>query len=78
MPKKIDDVVDELNDKIRLATGPVVTMTWPEFYTLCDVVRFKTERTEEIRVKARDKYGLVVGYGNQAIIIAHDRNFASN
>jgi hypothetical protein len=76
MPKKIDDVVDELNDMIRLAGGPVVTMTWADFYGLCDVVRFKKERGDEIVAKAKDKYGLIVGYGNQAVLVAHDRNFA--
>jgi hypothetical protein len=75
MPRSTSDIVNDINDMLRLKGGPVLTMTWPDFYKLCDMTRFKDARGEAIADNARDHHGLFVGYGKNAVIIAHDRNF---
>jgi len=75
MAKRIAEIVDDLNDELRLKGGPVLTKTWPEFYELCDIARFKDARAEAISSDARDRHGLFVGYGKNAVFVMHDRNF---
>ena len=81
MPRSVSDIVDELDDmlknKIRLGgTEPVLTIQWPDFYALCEVTRFKSQRELEIQKESRAKFGLIVAYGEKVVLVAHDRNFA--
>jgi hypothetical protein len=75
VPRKNTEIVDELNERLRLKGGPILTMTWPEFYKLCGITRFKDGRAEAIVRDARDYHGLFVGYGKNAVFVQHDRNF---
>jgi hypothetical protein len=75
MPMTIDETVDALNDDLRRAGGPVKTYTWPDFYERCGVARFKQPRLDQIQEKASGKFGLMIAYGHNAVLVAHDRNF---
>jgi hypothetical protein len=75
MPRSIKEIVDDLNEKLRLKGGPIMTMTWPEFYSLCGITRFKDGRAEAIVKDARDYHGLFIGWGKNAVFVQHDRNF---
>lgn len=75
MPKSAEQIADELNDALRLKGTSVMTMLWPAFYQLCGIERFKEPRGTNIKVAARDKWGLIVDYGRSVVLVAHDRNF---
>jgi hypothetical protein len=75
MAKSIETMVDDLNDKLRKSGKPVVTMTWPRFYDVGEIDRLKEARSEAVKALAREKYGLFVHYGQQVVIVGHDRNF---
>jgi len=72
----VEEVVDSLNDKLRLSDQAVMTVRWPQFYELAEMQRFREPRGEQIRKLAQEKYGLVIAYGHSIVIVAHDRNFA--
>ena len=80
MPRSTEEIVEELNDRLgdntRLHGHPTLTVTWHEFYDFCDAARFKKARLTEIQDNALSRYGLIVGYGNSAVLIGHDRNFS--
>jgi hypothetical protein len=76
MPLDVEEIVEELNDRLRRKGEAVMTYSWPDFYKLCDMERFKEPRGERIVERARDQYGLMVAYGRNVVLVAHDRNFA--
>jgi len=76
MPRSVEQIVDDLNDKLRLSGNPVITMRWPDFYKLSDMQRFKEPRPEQIKKRAKSEYGLIVEYGDAVVLVAHDRNFS--
>ena len=81
MPRQVSDIVTELDwllkEKIRFEGGdPVVTIPWRDFYLLCRMTRFKPPRDSEIRDQGRDRFGLIIAYGEKVVLVAHDRNFA--
>jgi hypothetical protein len=73
MPKKESVVASELADRLRATGEKVMTMTWPEFYKANDMQRFANERHENLR-QAFKGQGLIIGIGNNAIIISSDAN----
>lgn len=75
MPMSVDDTVDALHDDLRRAGGPVKTYTWPDFYTRCNAARLHQPRLDQIKETASGKFGLIVAYGHNAVLVAHDRNF---
>lgn len=75
MPMSVDETVDALNDDLRQTGGPVKTYTWPDFYQRFGITRFKNPRPDQIKEKASGKFGLIVAYGQNAVLVAHDRNF---
>ncbi|MDG4854069.1 MULTISPECIES: hypothetical protein [unclassified Mesorhizobium] len=75
MPTPISTVVDEMHSRLRAKGSEVVTFAWPEFYDMNNAFRWKKERQVSIAEMARDKYGLVVGFGHSAVVVSVDRNF---
>jgi hypothetical protein len=76
MPRDTNEIVEELNDFVRLSAEPIITIPWRDFYKLCTITRFKEARGEEIQRVARETFGLFVGYGQSVVVVCHDRNFA--
>ena len=77
MSKLAVDIVDELNEMLRKGGRPLMTLTWPEFYQICERERLKQPIMDGIREEASGKFQLVVAYGQNAVVICHDRNFAT-
>ena len=73
----LDDIVEELNEQMRLAQKPCITMNWGDFYKLCDKDRFHQSFLDEVQRKADSEYQLIVAYGRYVVIVCLDRNFAS-
>ncbi|QGM97928.1 hypothetical protein [Methylocystis parvus] len=81
MPRSVKSIVDDLNallqERVRLGGGePVMTIPWRRFYELCEITRFKTPRGEEIQTEGRERFGLIIAYGEKVVLVAHDRNFS--
>jgi hypothetical protein len=81
MPRSVKSIVDDLNarlqERVRLGRGePVLTISWPKFYELCEMTRFKPPRDEEIQRDGKERFGLIIAYGEKVVLIAHDRNFS--
>ena len=71
-----DDIVNELEEHLRLAGKPCMTLPWPDFYRLCGRVRMKQPFLDELRELASARFQLIVAYGRNAVVVCHDRNFA--
>lgn len=76
MPKQKDDIVYELNEQLRLAGRPCITIPFPEFYELCERERLKQPLLDGIQERAASRFQLIVAYGRNAVVVCHDRNFA--
>jgi hypothetical protein len=76
MPKSVKEVASELNDMLRLKGEPVMTLTWPEFYGLSQMERFKEPRPQQIKDEAKGQWHLIVEYGQNVVVVCHDRNFS--
>ncbi|MNL80832.1 hypothetical protein D3C87_2077800 [compost metagenome] len=73
MPKTEKEVAAELADILRSTGEKMVTMTWPEFYKLNDMKRFHDGRHENLRQSCKGQ-GLIIGIGNNAIVVTQDAN----
>lgn len=77
MPRRTSaEIVDELNDLLRLAEQPSITLPWPDFYKLCGRERLKQPLLKDVENDAKSRFQLIVAYGNNAVVVCHDRNFA--
>ena len=76
MPISEAAVVEDIHERMRSAGKQVMTITWPDFYALNQVSKLKAARLEKIRETAKDKFNLIVGYGNNVVTIAQDTNFS--
>lgn len=76
MPKSEPVVAAELADRLRATGEKVMTMTWPEFYKANSMQRFANERHEKLR-QAFMAQGLIIGIGNNAIIVSQDANHSA-
>lgn len=77
MAKAPGDIADELNETLRKTGQPYVTLTWPEFYTVCDRERLKQPFLDGVQSEASGRFQLIVAYGQNAVMVCHDRNFAA-
>lgn len=77
MSKTAASIVDELNELLRKGGQPFMTLTWPEFYRLCERERLKQPLQNSIQEQASGRYQLIVAYGHNAVVVCHDRNFAA-
>jgi len=75
MPKEPKKVAEEIDHMLRKSGKEVLTITWPEFYTLNDAQRWTDERTQWIDEAAKRR-GLIFGFGQMVISVCHDRNFS--
>jgi hypothetical protein len=73
------EIVDELDDLLRKSGKPAGTILWSDFYELCELERWRATgpRPQEIKDLARAQYSLIVEFGDQIVLVAHDRNFES-
>ena len=76
MPKHADDIAAILNARLQKKGGEVLTINWKDFYELSDMERMKEPRGQWIIDSAWANYGLIVAYGHNVVLVAHDRNFA--
>lgn len=74
MPKSVDFIVDDLNARLKKAGATHGTILWENFLRDYEIQRWKYPRDVQIQDKARDKYGLIVGYGHQVVAVSIDRN----
>ena len=77
MSKTAASIVEDLNERLRKAGQPCMTMTWPDFYGLCQRERMRDPLQAKIRELASGRFQLIVAYGDNAVVICHDRNFAA-
>jgi len=75
MPASSDEIVSYLNDLLRQSGQPVITFTWSDFFGISNRRRLKKVAEEQIANNAFTKYQLFVGFGHNAVIVCHDRNF---
>ena len=75
MTTPIYDVVDDVLDAIRKNEQTTITMSWKDFYKLNDISRFKEDRKEQLIQRGLQK-GIIWGFGDDAVIVCRDRNFA--
>ena len=61
---------------MRKTDQPYMTLTWADFYALCERERIKQPLQDGVRKEASGRYQLIVAYGQSVIIVCHDRNFA--
>lgn len=71
-----DYVVDELNRRQLLAERPCMTLDRSDFYGLCGRERLKQPFLDDIQENASGRFQLIVAYGDYAVVVCHDRNFA--
>ena len=76
MPRQTDKIVYELNELLRLAGQSSITMPWSDFYELCERERLKQPLLDGVKKLAASRFQLIVAYGNNAVVVCHDRNFA--
>ena len=76
MAKAAGDIADELNEILRKTGQPYVTLTWPAFYRTCERERLKQPFLNVVQSEASGRFQLIVAYGQNAVLVCHDRNFA--
>ena len=76
MPKPAAEVAADFRAKMDACAESYFTVSWPDFYDACDRYRWTDRAHEDTRSAFMDE-GLILGYGNAAVIIAEDANFAS-
>ena len=76
MPKAVREIADELNDALRRTGVPYMTVTWPDFYAICERERLKQAFLDELARGASAEFQLLVAYGRNIVLVCHDRNFA--
>lgn len=72
MPLDSSEIAENLNDQLRKCGRDLLTIRFPDFYTLCEAERFKEARLKEIQHEALSEYGLIVGYGTRVVLVARD------
>lgn len=75
MAKPVAEVVDDLIDGLRRLEVSVLTLSWSEFYNLNQIERFKADRREQL-VSRGILRGIILGFGDNAVVVCRDRNFA--
>jgi hypothetical protein len=75
MAKSYEDIASDLNEKLRRSGKPVVTLTWPTFYDVCERDRLKDAALAGIQEHASGSFQLIISYGRNAVVVCHDRNF---
>ena len=75
--KTLTEVVDELNNRLRKTNQPYLTLSWADFYALCERERLKQAFSDGIKQEASSRYQLTVAYGQSAVtIVRPDHNLA--
>ncbi|MBA4767027.1 MAG: hypothetical protein H2049_05235 [Porphyrobacter sp.] len=75
MPKPVADVIDEILDAMRKHEQTTITLSWEGFYALNEIARFKEDRKELLLARGLSK-GIILGFGDNAVVACRDRNFA--
>ena len=76
MRKSVGSIVEEVNEALRLSDGECITISWQNFYGLSGRERMKTAFLEKVKKQAAGRFQLIVAYGENVVIVCHDRNFA--
>lgn len=77
VPRRTTDIVDDLGERLRLSGRPYMTIPWPDFYKLCGRERLKQPFLDDVEKEALNgRHQLAVAYGNNAVVICYDQNFA--
>ncbi|NKM30093.1 hypothetical protein [Rhizobium laguerreae] len=76
MPKSVEYIVDDFNDRLRRANVEVGTILWSDIYNDYEITRWKPERAEQIMARAMEKYGLNVSFTHAVVTITTNRNFS--
>ena len=75
--RSVADILEECNLRLRRAEQAYMTLTWPEFYELCGRERLKQPFLDKVQNVASGRFQLIVAYGQNAVMVCRDRNFAS-
>lgn len=73
--KSAREVMEELDDRLRKTDQSYLTLPWKEFYTLCGRERIKRPFEDSIQQEASGR-SLIVGYGQNVVVVCPDRNVA--
>ena len=78
MPRKsVDQTIEELDQELRRAEEPCITLTWPGFYNLCGRKRLKQPFLDNMQEMASTRFQLIVEFGHNVVIVCPDQNFAN-
>lgn len=77
MPLREAEVVEILNSRLQKKGGEVLTLPYQEFYKLSQIERLKQSREKEIAKIGRGEYTLIIAFGQNVVLVAHDRNFSA-
>ena len=75
--KSVNNIIGEIDQELRKAEGPCITLTWPGFYDLCERERLKQPFLDNVQEAASTRFQLIVAFGYNAVIVCPDRNFAN-
>ncbi len=72
MPAEASVVAHRLNKRLEKAGGDILRISWKKFYADNEVSALRGARQDLIREQCLEEFGLVVGYGNESVILAKD------
>lgn len=75
MPKSTITVADEIREILFKTDASVITYSWSEFYEACDREKMKESFKNDLRDQLNAR-SVAIAYGNAAVIVAKDYNFA--
>lgn len=75
MPKSSHIVASDIREALFKSDINVLTYSWPEFYKACGREKMKEAFKGELSAQLLTQ-SVVVSYGNAAVIVAKDYNFA--
>jgi len=71
MAKEVNEVADDLRALLNGAGSGFLRLSWEKFYTLSEIERLHPTRWTQI-VEASLERGVVLGWGNNAVVLADD------
>lgn len=74
-PKKADIVAQELQSILEKFGKNYITLSWDDMYLITNRKHWTDKAHDETRDELQE-LGLIIGYGDCAIIVAKDENFA--
>jgi hypothetical protein len=75
MPKPAHEVASHFRKKMKDHAEYAMTVSWPDFYEACGRHRWTDKAYDETHSAFLEE-GLILGYGNEFVVIAEDKDFS--